>query len=115
MAALGYDRLVTSVMIIVGALVGVTASTVNPFATGVAAGEAGVSIGDGIVLRVLLWVLMTGIAVAYLLRYAARIRRDPSASIVGFDMDRSEPGPSGRPGSGPESATVLQERLDGTQ
>jgi uncharacterized ion transporter superfamily protein YfcC len=35
MAALGYDRMVTCVMIIVGALVGVTASTVNPFATGV--------------------------------------------------------------------------------
>ena len=43
MAALGYDRLVTASMIILGALVGVMAATVNPFSIGVAAGEAGVS------------------------------------------------------------------------
>ncbi len=51
MAALGYDRLVTASMIIIGALIGVMGATVNPFSIGVAAGEAGVSIGDGIVLR----------------------------------------------------------------
>jgi len=113
MAALGYDRMVTSVMIIVGALIGVTTSTVNPFATGVAAGEAGVSIGDGIGLRILLWVLLTGIAVAYTLRYAARIRRDPSASVVGFELDRAE---GVGPGASPAGATTApQERLTGTQ
>ena len=37
-AALGYDRMVTAAMIILGALVGVMASTVNPFSIGVAAG-----------------------------------------------------------------------------
>jgi uncharacterized ion transporter superfamily protein YfcC len=108
MAALGYDRMVTCVMIIIGALIGVTASTVNPFATGVAAGEAGVSIGDGIGLRVLLWVLLTGIAIAYLLRYAARIRRDPSASVVGFELDRSE-------GTSPAGAAAAQEALTAVQ
>ena len=53
MAALGYDRLVTAAMIILGALVGVMAATVNPFSIGVAASEAGVSLGDGIGLRLL--------------------------------------------------------------
>jgi uncharacterized ion transporter superfamily protein YfcC len=85
MAALGYDRMVTAAMIIVGALIGVMAATVNPFSIGVAAGEADVSIGDGIVLRVILWLLLTTIAIAYVLRYAAKIRRDPAASLVGFD------------------------------
>ena len=33
----------------------------------------------------ILWVLLTGIAIAYVLRYAAKIRRDPTASLVGFD------------------------------
>ena len=68
MAALGYDRLVTAAMIILGALVGVMGATVNPFSIGVAAGEAGVSIGDGIGLRVILWVVLTAIAVAWGLR-----------------------------------------------
>lgn len=85
MAALGYDRLVTAAMIILGALVGVMAATVNPFSIGVAAGEAGVSIGDGIVLRVVLWVVLTAMAVAWVLRYAARVRKDPGASLVGWD------------------------------
>ena len=62
MAALGYDRLTTAAMIIIGALSGVMGATVNPFSIGVAAGEAGVSIGDGIVLRLILWVLITAMS-----------------------------------------------------
>src|SRR5215510_422340 len=87
MAALGYDRLVTAAMIIIGAMIGVMASTVNPFSIGVAAGEAGVGIGDGIVLRVILWVLLTAMAVGWVLRYAAKVRSDPSNSLVGFDNE----------------------------
>jgi uncharacterized ion transporter superfamily protein YfcC len=90
MAALGYDRLTTAAMIILGALVGVMASTVNPFSIGVAAGEAGVSIGDGLALRLLLWVVLTSLAVAWVLRYAARVRTDPSTSLVPVDSDDDE-------------------------
>ncbi len=85
MAALGYDRLTTAAMIILGAMIGVMGATVNPFSIGVAAGEAGVSIGDGIVLRMILWILLTGMAVGWVLRYAAKVRKDPSASLVGWD------------------------------
>ena len=85
MAALGYDRLVTASMIIVGATIGVMGATVNPFSIGVAAGEAGVGIGDGIVLRLALWVVLTAMAVGWVLRYAAKVRADPSASLVGFN------------------------------
>lgn len=85
MSALGYDRLVTAAMIIVGATIGVMAATVNPFSIGVAAGEAGVGIGDGIVLRVILWVILTTMAIGWVLRYAAKVRSDPGASLVGFE------------------------------
>ena len=85
MKALGYDRLVTAAMIILGALIGVMAATVNPFSIGVAANEAGVSLGDGIGLRLLLWVVLTSMTVGWVLRYAARVRRDPAASLVGWD------------------------------
>lgn len=93
MAAMGYDRLVTAAMIILGALVGVMAATVNPFSIGVAAGEAGVSIGEGIGLRMLLWVVLTAMAVAWVLRYAARVQRDPSSSLLA--RDALEDGPEG--------------------
>ena len=117
MAALGYDRMVTSAMIIIGALIGVMSSTVNPFSVGVAAGEAGVSIGDGIVLRVILWVLLTGISIAYVLRYAAKIRRDPAASLVGFDDPDDADHPDDPPGAAPASDTVVEtdNRLTRTQ
>lgn len=85
MSALGYDRLVTASMIIVGATIGIMGATVNPFSIGVAAGEAGVGIGDGILLRLVLWVLLTAMAVGWVLRYAARVRSDPGASLVGFE------------------------------
>ncbi len=80
LAALGYDRLTTAAMIIVGALTGVMAATVNPFSIGVASGEAGVSIGDGIVLRLLLWPMLTGISIAFVLRHANRTRTAPAAT-----------------------------------
>lgn len=85
MAAMGYDRMTTAAMIILGALTGVTASTVNPFSIGVASGEAGAPLGEGIGLRVLLWVVLTAMSVAWVLRYAARVRRDPAASLVGWE------------------------------
>ena len=85
MAALGYDRLVTAAMIILGSVVGVMAATVNPFSIGVASGEAAVGIGDGIVLRLILWIVLTTMAVGWVLRYAAKVRANPAASLVGFD------------------------------
>lgn len=90
MAALGYDRMVAVATIIVGALIGAMASTVNPFSIGVASGEAGVSIGDGIVLRVVLWVVLTTLAIGYVVRYARRVRADPSRSITGFDKPEAK-------------------------
>ena len=46
--AAGYDAVVGIAVILLGAGAGVICSTVNPFATGIAAGFAGVSLGDGI-------------------------------------------------------------------
>ena len=38
-------------------------------------------------LRLFLWVLLTGMAVAWVLRYAAKVRANPAASLVGFEHD----------------------------
>ncbi|MFK4067850.1 YfcC family protein [Streptomyces sp. NPDC029674] len=84
MLALGYDRMTAVGVIILGAGVGVLCSTVNPFATGVASSAAGISLGDGIVLRFLMWCVLTGVTVAYVIRYATRVRRDPGRSLSGF-------------------------------
>ena len=84
MLALGYDRMVAAAVILVGAGIGVMGSTVNPFSIGIASGFADTSIGDGIGLRFVMWIVLTGVAIAYVLRYARRsrpiIRRRSSGS-----------------------------------
>ena len=81
--ALGYDRLVAASIIFLGAGSGVLCSTVNPFATGVASDAAGISLGDGIGLRIVMWVVIVAMAIAFVIRYARRVAADPARSIVG--------------------------------
>ena len=82
MLSLGYDRMVAAATILVGAGIGVLASTVNPFATGVASDAAGISIGDGIGFRFLMYVLLVPLGVLFVLRYAKRVKADPSRSLT---------------------------------
>ncbi|MEU0987253.1 YfcC family protein [Streptomyces sp. NPDC005953] len=84
MLALGYDRMTATGTIILGAGVGVLCSTVNPFATGVASSAADISLGDGIALRAAMWLVLTAVTIAYVIRYARRVRSDPSRSLSGF-------------------------------
>ena len=81
--AAGYDAVVGISVILLGAGAGVISSTVNPFATGIAAGFAGVSLGDGILLRIIQWVVFEGAAIWYVSAYAAKVKRDPTRSVVG--------------------------------
>ncbi len=82
MLSLGYDRMVAAGTILVGAGIGVLASTVNPFATGVASEASGISIGDGIGFRLLMYVILVPIGILYVLRYAKKVRKDPSKSLT---------------------------------
>ena len=86
--AAGYDAIVGISVILLGAGAGIIASTVNPFATGIASGFAGVSLGDGILLRLVMWVAFEGAAIVFVMAYAARVKRDPSASVVGVGAGR---------------------------
>lgn len=84
MLALGYDRMVATGAIILGAGIGVLCSTVNPFATGVASSAADISLGDGIVLRFVMWIVLTAVTIAYVVRYAKRVQKNPERSLSGF-------------------------------
>ncbi|MBO8185362.1 YfcC family protein [Streptomyces spirodelae] len=92
MLALGYDRMVATGTIILGAGIGVLCSTVNPFATGVASSAADISLGDGIGLRALMWLVLTAVTIGYVVRYARRVRDHPERSLSGHrpgDLDLS--------------------------
>lgn len=81
--AAGYDAVVGISVILLGAGAGVIASTVNPFATGIAAGFAGVSLGEGILLRIVQWIVFEGAAIWFVMAYAAKVKKNPSKSVVG--------------------------------
>ena len=83
--ALKFDRLVAVAIIFLGAGTGVLASTVNPFATGVASDAAGISITEGLGLRLAMWVVLVPVAIGYVLWYANRVRKDPTTSLAGIE------------------------------
>ncbi len=82
MVAAGYDALVGASILLLGCGIGVLGSTINPFATGIASGFAGVSISEGLVGRIVILVLGTAAGIWFVMRYAAKVRADPSASLV---------------------------------
>ncbi len=81
--AAGYDAVVGISVILLGAGAGIISSTVNPFATGIAAGFAGVSLGDGILLRAAQLVVFEGAAIWFVMSYAAKVKKNPARSVVG--------------------------------
>jgi len=87
MIAAGYDALTGVAVVMLGAGIGVLASTVNPFATGIASGFAGISIADGLVSRIIILVIGTTIGIIFVTRYADKVKKDPSKSLV---YDRKE-------------------------
>jgi uncharacterized ion transporter superfamily protein YfcC len=82
MIAAGYDALTGAAIVLLGCGIGVLGSTVNPFATGIASGIAGVSISEGIVGRLVILIVGLAIGIFFVLRYADRVKRDPSKSVV---------------------------------
>ena len=82
MIAAGYDSLVAASVLLLGCGIGVLGSTINPFATGIASGFAGVSIEEGIVGRLIILIVGTAIGIVFVMRYADRVKADPSRSLV---------------------------------
>jgi uncharacterized ion transporter superfamily protein YfcC len=63
-AAMGYDAVVGVMMIFGACAVGFTAAMMNPFTLGVAQALAGLPMFSGLLFRLIVWIVMLGIAVA---------------------------------------------------
>ena len=83
--AAGYDSITAVSVIMLGAGIGTLCSTVNPFATGIASGFAGISLGDGLMLLVL-----ESVAITFVMRYATKVRSNPKASIVADQFEENK-------------------------
>jgi uncharacterized ion transporter superfamily protein YfcC len=82
MLAAGYDGLAAGALILLGAGIGTLGSTINPFATGIASGFAGTTISEGLVGRLVILIIGTVIGIIFVVRYAERVKKDPSKSLI---------------------------------
>lgn len=80
--AAGYDTLVGLGVVKLGAALGVMGSIANPFAVAIGSRFAGVSIGDGIVIRLILLAIYIPSGIFFIMRYAEKVRKDPTKSLV---------------------------------
>jgi uncharacterized ion transporter superfamily protein YfcC len=80
--AAGYDLVIPLAIIFGGTSVGALAAFSNPFSTIIASNAAGINWMDGLGERLVLWAITTALLAWYLLRYAAKIKKDPTASLV---------------------------------
>jgi uncharacterized ion transporter superfamily protein YfcC len=91
MIAAGYDAPTGVAIIMLGAGIGVIGSTINPFATTIAANAADIPFTQGMTLRLVILVLGWLCSVVYVMRYAEQGKRDPTASLVaGMDAENKE-------------------------
>jgi len=103
MIAAGYDSLTGAAILMLGCGIGTLGSTINPFATGIASGFAGVGIDAGIVGRIVILVVGLAFGIWWVMRYAARVKADPASSMLGADRTaidaafRSESAEDGAP------------------
>ncbi|ACZ75282.1 C4-dicarboxylate anaerobic carrier-like protein [Dickeya parazeae Ech586] len=91
MLAAGFDSVVAAATVLLGAGIGTLGSTINPFATVIAANAAGITFTAGIGLRIVILIIGWLICVVYVMRYARKVKRDPSASLVAdqWEADRA--------------------------
>ena len=100
MIAAGYDALVGAAVVLLGCGIGVLGSTVNPFATGIASGNRRVPISEGLLGRLVILPLGLAIGIVFVVRYADRVKRDPSKSVVYAMKAENEPRFRGEAGAG---------------
>ncbi|NHZ88718.1 putative basic amino acid antiporter YfcC [Massilia sp. CCM 8733] len=78
--ALGYDSIIGVSIPFLSAQVGFAAAFLNPFNVGVAQNIAGIEMFSGIGYRLIVWFVATALTIAFLMWYAARIKKDPTRS-----------------------------------
>ncbi len=81
----GYDVIVGLGVLFIGASVGNMSSLVNPFSTGAAVSAIGnpeLSIGSGIILRSVIFIILYLVGTAYLINYANKVKQDKTKSVV---------------------------------
>ncbi|MFZ1728481.1 MAG: YfcC family protein [Bacteroidota bacterium] len=85
--SLGYDSFVGISLSFLAAGVGFAGAFLNPFTLQIAQGLSGVPLVSGWEYRIVVWVIVTATTTAWIMIYAARIKKDPTRSPM-YDLDK---------------------------
>lgn len=83
--AAGYDVMTGIMVVLVGCVAGNMADVVNPYAIGAAVAAIGnpdLGMGDGIVLRMILFVVLLAMGAFFVIKYANTVKKNPEKSAV---------------------------------
>ena len=78
----GYDAIVCIATIYMGSSIGSMFSTVNPFSSVIASNSAGINFTEGLSFRIIGLVIATIITLVYIIKYANKVKNDPSKSLI---------------------------------
>lgn len=80
--AMGYDAVVGIMCSYVATQIGFGTSWQNPFSLAVAQGVAGIPVMSGAWFRVPMWILFTLMTIVFTMRYAVKIKKNPTSSVA---------------------------------
>mgnify|MGYP001228449970 CR=1 FL=1 len=86
--AAGFDPLVAVAVIFVGSGIGTLGSTINPFGTVIASNAADIDFIEGMTTRIVVLAVAFTAGCAYVMRYAQKIKRNPSLSLT-YELSES--------------------------
>jgi len=84
--SMGYDSIVGVSLCFVAAALGFAGAFLNPFTVGIAQGLSNLPLFSGIEYRIFMWLVISAVGFTFILRYAAKIHRNPQKSLV-YDED----------------------------
>lgn len=80
--SMGYDSIVGVCMCFIGAGIGFAGCMLNPFTLGIAQEISGIQLFSGIEYRFVMWIIINIVGISYVLWYAARVKKNPTKSIM---------------------------------
>lgn len=93
MVAAGYDTIVGSAIVLLGAGSGVLGSTVNPFAVGVAVSSLpeGVTANQGLLIftGLILWITTLLISIIFVMNYAKKVQEDKGSTFLSLQEQKA--------------------------
>lgn len=82
MLALGFDSMTACATALCGSAIGFTSALANPFTTIIGQKIAGLPLLSGWEFRLISLIVIGTVGIIYVMRYAAKVKKDPTSSIV---------------------------------